>query len=150
MVLTMMIDSLAVPFPSSTSSQVNAKFPSAEHLCDTRQLTAAIARGDEEAFGWFYDRYNGRVLGLLMVLTSGHEDTARELHQLVMIKVARKLPVFDSEPLLWAWLAQVTRNVFRDYLRARARLSKQGNHPIINLPADDAAETMSDPLIHCL
>src|SRR5687767_5130016 len=123
----MIIDSLAVPFPSRHTVQVNANSPTAERSWEIRHLTAAIAKGDEQAFEWFYDQYNSRILGLLLVLTSGHEEAARELHQVVMIKVARKLPVFQTESTLWAWLAQVTRNVFRDYLRTRARVSKQRN-----------------------
>jgi len=42
-----------------------------------------------------------------------------------MIKVARKFRAFESEPQLWAWLSEVARNVFRDYLRSESRRLKR-------------------------
>ena len=77
---------------------------------DTTRLTRAIVTGDETAFSEFYDRYSGRLFGFLLVLTSGQEDAARELHQIAMVKVARKFKVIATEAELWAWLAQVARN----------------------------------------
>jgi RNA polymerase sigma-70 factor (ECF subfamily) len=88
---------------------------------DTTRLTRAIVAGDEAAFAEFYDRYSGRLYGFLLVLTSGQEEVARELHQTVMVKVARKFKVIASETELWAWLAQIARNAFIDYLRKQAR-----------------------------
>jgi RNA polymerase sigma-70 factor (ECF subfamily) len=82
-----------------------------------RELTEAIARGSEEAFEEFYERYSPRVFRLLLVVTRGDEAHARELHQCVMIKAARKLKAMHSEESLWAWLAQVARNAWKDTLR---------------------------------
>ena len=70
-----------------------------------RALTERIRRGDEQAFTEFYDSWNGRLYGFLLFLTGGHEQTAREVLQVTMIKVARKLPVFHRELDLWAWLS---------------------------------------------
>ena len=88
---------------------------------DTIRLTRAIVAGDEAAFGEFYDLYSGRLYGFLLVLTSGQEDVAREVHQIVMVKVARKFRVIATEAELWAWLAQVARNAFVDHVRKHAR-----------------------------
>ena len=88
---------------------------------DTTRLTRAIVAGDEAAFIEFYDRYSGRLYGFLLVLTSGQEDAARELHQIVMVKVARKFKVIATEDELWAWLAQVARNAFVDHVRKQGR-----------------------------
>jgi RNA polymerase sigma-70 factor, ECF subfamily len=88
---------------------------------DTTRLTQAIVGGDEAAFGEFYDRYRGRLYGFLLVLTSGQEDVAREVHQIVMVKVARKFKVIATETELWLWLAQVARNAFVDHVRKHAR-----------------------------
>jgi RNA polymerase sigma-70 factor (ECF subfamily) len=86
-----------------------------------RELTSAIARGNAEAFNLFYEQYSPRVYRLLWVITRGDESLSRELHQIVMIKAARKLKALPSEAALWAWLAQVARNGFRDILRKRKR-----------------------------
>ena len=88
---------------------------------DTTRLTRAIVAGDEAAFSEFYDRYSGRLFGFLLVLSSGQEEVARELHQIVMVKVARKFRVIASKTELWAWLSQIARNAFVDHLRKRTR-----------------------------
>lgn len=128
-----MADKLANTIPllainASIAAQEPAKVTadlSHGHGSEIGSLTRAIVDGNEEAFGRFYDQYHGRVYGLLLVLVSGREDLARELHQQAMIKVARKFRAFDSEPQLWAWLSEVARNVFRDYLRAESRRLKR-------------------------
>jgi len=89
-----------------------------------RSLTRAIVKGDEAAFGEFYDRFSGRLYGLLLFLTSGRELIAREILQLTMIKVARKFRVFENEAALWAWLSKVARNALIDYIREQSRLPK--------------------------
>jgi RNA polymerase sigma-70 factor (ECF subfamily) len=99
-----------------------ASEPSA--FVDIRSLTRAIVKGDEAAFGEFYERFSGRLYGLLLFLTSGRELIAREILQLTMIKVARKFRVFENEAALWAWLSKVARNALIDYIREQSRLPK--------------------------
>ena len=93
----------------------------AESWGDVKALTAAIARGEEEAFNWFYGEYSPRVYRFLLAVTRGDEVVCGELHQAVMIKAARKLKVFESETGLWGWLTTVARNEWRDLCRRRAR-----------------------------
>ena len=38
---------------------------------DIRALTRAIVKWDEAAFGEFYEKFSGRLYGLLLYLTSG-------------------------------------------------------------------------------
>lgn len=122
------------------------------YALEISSLSRAIVDGSEEAFGRFYDQYHGRVYGLLLVLTSGREEVARELHQQVMIKVARKFRAFDSEPQLWAWLSEVARNVFRDYLRSESRRLKRdlcanvGAEENLNQTAEHLVEWLEEAL----
>ena len=123
------------------------------YASEIASLSRAIVDGSEEAFGRFYDQYHGRVYGLLLVLTSGREEVARELHQQVMIKVARKFRVFASEPELWAWLSEVARNVFRDYLRSESRRLKRdlcaslpGAEENLNQTAEHLVEWLEEAL----
>src|SRR5262245_59160583 len=106
----MALDAISV---RKAAAEMSADFSDAG--CETKQLTRAIAGGDEEAFAKFYDQYSGRIFGLLLVFAAGREDVAHDLRQVVMIKAARKFRVFSSEAELWAWLSQVARNAFRDY-----------------------------------
>ena len=81
-------------------------------------------KGDESAFEEFYERFSGRLYGLLLFLTSGREEVAREIIQITMIKAARKFRVFQREAALWAWLSQIARNKLVDHIREQSRLPK--------------------------
>lgn len=139
----MALDAVSVPALREPGAKVRADLPEAGD--ETSELTRAIVSGDEEAFAKFYDQYSGRVFGLLLVLTSGREEVARDVQQVVMIKVARKFRVFRSEPELWAWLSQVARNAFRDYARAQMRLKRAVVHE-----SDASADPQSEPLFEWL
>ena len=88
---------------------------------DVSTLTARVASGDEAAFQEFYDTYSPQVFRFLLVLVRGNEEIAEELHQQVMIKVARKMRRIEDEQQLWKWLSQVARNAWRDLLRKQHR-----------------------------
>jgi RNA polymerase sigma-70 factor, ECF subfamily len=142
----MALDAISVPALRKPAAKVSADFPDAAD--ETSRLTRAIVSGDEEAFAKFYDQYSGRVYGLLLVMTSGREEAARDLQQIVMIKVARKLRVFRNEPELWAWLSQVVRNAFLDYARAQARRLKT---PVAHeSDASAGTDTQGGPLFEWL
>lgn len=121
---------------------------------DIGQLSRAIVAGDEAAFAQFYDLYSGRVWRFLLVLTSGQEDSSRELHQVVMIKVARKIRVFNTDQALWAWLAQVARNAFIDYIRRQNRRSEhalpRSTLDSLHTPEAQAEKYLSEWLDHAL
>jgi RNA polymerase sigma factor (sigma-70 family) len=96
-----------------------------EATLDIHALSTAIKHGDETAFARFYELYSRRLYGLLLFLTSGQEEAAREILQVTMIKVARKFRVLTNEAELWAWLSQVARNALVDHFRKQTR---QPNH----------------------
>jgi RNA polymerase sigma-70 factor (ECF subfamily) len=109
--------SMQLPNVASMSTDRPAEPSSAS----VRWLTAQIVRGNEEAFNRFYDEFSPRVFRFLIIVTAGDEDLSRELHQCVMITAARKLKTFENEEALWAWLAQVARNKWKDTCRKRKR-----------------------------
>jgi RNA polymerase sigma-70 factor (ECF subfamily) len=76
---------------------------------EVRALVAAISRGDETAFGVFYERYHSRLFRLALVLNHGDESLAQDTVQAVFITAARKLRHADSEEHLWNWLARIAR-----------------------------------------
>jgi RNA polymerase sigma-70 factor (ECF subfamily) len=84
-------------------------------------LTLAVRRGNEEAFTKLHALYSLRLYKYLLVLTKGDELEAREALQIVFVKLARKMEVFDEERRLWAWMCRLTRNVFVDRYRSRRR-----------------------------
>lgn len=85
------------------------------------RLTAEMTRGSDDAFREFFDRYFNRVLGYLLVLTRGHEDSAREAIQSAMLRVAKHIRRFDSEQAFWNWLTVLARTALVDQQRKRNR-----------------------------
>lgn len=88
---------------------------------DIRALTLAIRRGDAAAFARFYDLYSFRLYRFLLVLAHGDENTAREVCQAALTKLAKRFEVFDEERRLWAWLCTLAKNTFIDHYRAQRR-----------------------------
>jgi RNA polymerase sigma-70 factor (ECF subfamily) len=89
-----------------------------------RQWTRAVAAGDEAAFNQFFDAFSARLFRLVLLITRGDEHLAREIHQISMIKAARKFKAFDSEPELWSWLSRIARNAFVDHVRKENFVSR--------------------------
>ena len=92
---------------------------------DIRRLSQRIVDGDESAFETFFNGYSPRLYAFLLVLTSGDEHLAREVQQIVFIRVAGRFRMFDSESRLWAWLNTVARNAFVDILRKEGRHTRR-------------------------
>lgn len=95
--------------------------PPDESPVSVPEMTAAIARGDEDAFTRFHHLYWNRLYAYLMVLTKGNETHAADLAQTTMVRAAGRLPPMDSERALWAWLTRVARNALIDARRTGER-----------------------------
>ncbi len=112
------------------------------------ELTSLIARGDERAFDPFYRQYAPRLYRFLMLLTSGDETAACELHQAILLKAARKMKVFENEEQLWAWLAQIARNHRFDSLRKQLRENRF--LALFRTSPDELESTQEDPFLENL
>jgi len=84
------------------------------------RLTAEMARGSEHAYQEFYERYFDRLLRYLLVVT-GNEERAREALQSTLVRVARHVRRFDSEPAFWSWLTVLARSAASDEGRRSRR-----------------------------
>jgi RNA polymerase sigma-70 factor (ECF subfamily) len=124
-------DGSALPVPQSSGLQT---------------LTTELSRGSEQAFERFYSEYSPRLYRFALVLTRGQEDSARELHQQVMIKTCRKMKIFSDDTLLWKWLAQVTRNCWKDILRRSGRDERHATE----FPPQSAIAEADDALLQTL
>lgn len=107
---------------------------------DVRTLTLAIRRGEAAAFSRFCDLYSFRLYKFLLVLARDDND-ARELVQTVLIKLAKRVEVFDEERRLWAWLCVLAKNAFLDRCRVRQRDSRFV--PLDELPVE--LDTLANP-----
>ena len=87
-------------------------------------LTAAMARGDEDAFREFHDAYFDRLLRYLFVVTRGEDEAARDALQETFIRVARHVRAFHSADAFWSWLTVLARSAARDGSRKRSRYGR--------------------------
>jgi RNA polymerase sigma-70 factor (ECF subfamily) len=104
------------PSDSSASADASAREP-----LDVVALTRAMSIGDEMAYRTFYDAYFDRLLRYLLVVTGGNEESAREILQLTLVRVARHAKVFSTEAAFWSWLTVLARSALADETRKRRR-----------------------------
>ncbi len=85
---------------------------------DVHSLTRAIVKGEEAAFEEFYERFSGRLYGMLLFLTEA----------------------------LWAWLSQVARNALVDYVRELARRPNAVSIDVLTLALAEPSAAEEDLL----
>lgn len=91
-----------------------------QEATDDRDLLAAIALGDREAFRAFYERHGGRVLSYVRRIC-GDPTLAEEVVQEAFLSVWQRAISYRPElgaPL--GWLYTITRNKLVDQWRGRA------------------------------
>lgn len=83
------------------------------------ELAGRMSKGDTGALTICYDRYAGRVLGLLLKLVGSRED-AEDLLQVTFLEAWRRAHRFDpSRSRLDGWLYLIARSRALDHLRRR-------------------------------
>jgi len=88
---------------------------------DIEALTRRMVAGDEAAYRTFYDTYFDRLLRYLLVVTRGHEETARETLQATLVRVVRHIRIFPNDSVFWSWLTVLARSALADQTRKRQR-----------------------------
>ncbi len=86
-----------------------------------RQLTAAIASGDSEAFARFFRERFDRMYAEARRVTGRNESFCLDVVQDAMIRTIRSMKPMDTERHLWAWLRVVVQSCAYDRLRKEAR-----------------------------
>jgi RNA polymerase sigma-70 factor, ECF subfamily len=109
------------------------------------RLTSEMARGGEDAFREFYDRYFNRLLGYLLVLTRGREDLAREALQAAMLRVVKHIKGFNREDAFWSWLTVLARTALVDQERRRSRYDA-----VLERFVHESPERVETHLMECL
>jgi RNA polymerase sigma-70 factor, ECF subfamily len=104
---------------------------------EDKALVLAYQAGQEGAYQAIYDRYGARVKSLCSRML-GNPDDAAEAAQESFLRVYEGLDRFNGRYQLGAWIARVTTNVCRDYLRARRR------RPSESFPLEGAEFALSD------
>ncbi len=79
-----------------------------------------VRRGDRDAFGLLVQRYEGRLLGVLLRFVSDYE-LAREFGQEAFLRAYEKLEQFDPSRRFGPWLFRIGVNLALDFNRRRKR-----------------------------
>ena len=85
------------------------------------ELTAAIASGDTEAFGRFYEQWFDHILTEARLASRRDEHFCLDLVQDVMLRIIRSRRVFDHEDSLRRWVRVVVQSCCIDHFRAESR-----------------------------
>lgn len=111
----------------------------------TWPLTAAIARGDEEAFAEFYQRWFDRVYAKARSITRRDEAFCLDVVQDCMMRVVRSMRPLNNEPAVAAWMARTLFTTAMDRLREdqrRARREREVARRDSRSAADDLSGTL--------
>lgn len=85
---------------------------------DDRQLVECVLAGDSAAFEEIVRRKTGKVYGLCYRIAGNAED-AKDIAQLVFVKLWENLEKYDPQYAFDTWLYRMVTNVGIDYLRSR-------------------------------
>jgi RNA polymerase sigma factor (sigma-70 family) len=115
---------------------------------DVPGLTAALKRGDEEAFRCLHRHWNTRLSRYCYALAAGDEALAADVVQATYLRTLRHIRELPDEAALWAWLLCAARSAAADsrkvngrYRRALARFAEW------LAPAKPAAAPEVEPML---
>ncbi|MBI2212424.1 MAG: RNA polymerase sigma factor [Acidobacteria bacterium] len=107
---------------------------------DDRQLVDASRAGDPSAFEELVRRKTGKVFGLCCRILGNRED-AKDVAQLVFVKLWENLGKYDSSFAFDTWLYRMTSNVAIDFIRSRqSREATQSSSLRLIKTSDEAAQ----------
>jgi RNA polymerase sigma-70 factor (ECF subfamily) len=114
----------------------------ANHLSD-EQLMKQLADGNQKAAAELYDRYQGKVYGYFVRMTSDRE-ASRDLTQNVFLKVIRYAGSWKDDKVFAYWLFRIARNLLVDYYRGAKRFYDLDEHPEVGLRDQEESVRSSD------
>ena len=114
----LMITSMS--FPSSSAAGDNAVDVDAWVM----EQTQSIVDGSHSAFTAFCHRYSAQLHRYCLTLVSGNEAESYELHQLLLLRIAKHPKAISNETELWRWLKRIMRTARIDMARKQQRYGK--------------------------
>ena len=110
--------STAAPLNASLFSARTEQAASPTRL---RELTTALAKGDDKAWSEFHRDYGPGIFRYLLGGTRGDYDLAAEALQQTYLRVARYARPCDSAPMFGGWLRTLASSALNDCRRRRKR-----------------------------
>lgn len=94
--------------------------PQGAPACDEQHLVEAVRRGEDEAFGEFYERYGERVASYIAGMVGDHAR-AEDIAQDVFISALRRMRATDGPIVFKPWIYEIARNACIDEFRRNRR-----------------------------
>lgn len=85
------------------------------------QLIAACQRGDRDAFRQLFETYQDRVYSIALYFFNGDEASAKDITQLVFLKLITRVEQFRHDAEFTTWLYRLVANACLDEQRSRRR-----------------------------
>jgi RNA polymerase sigma factor (sigma-70 family) len=118
-----------------------------------KQLTAALACGDDHAWLKFHRSYGPAVFRQLLALTKGDEDLAKEALQQTYLRIAKHVRTCEVEAIFKGWRRTVARTALQDCWRRRRSfmglLVRKHQEPL-ELPNSSSDERLMEALDQAL
>ena len=105
--------------PTLNSALLIARMEQAASPSRLRELTSALARGDDAAWSEFHRDYGPGIFRYLLAGTHGDYDLAAEALQQTYLRVARYARPCDSAPMFAGWLKTLASSALNDCRRRR-------------------------------
>jgi RNA polymerase sigma-70 factor (ECF subfamily) len=105
---------------------------------DDRELVSA-SRQDPSAFEELVRRKGGKVYGICYRVIGNAED-AKDISQLVFIKLWENLEKYDPEFTFDTWLYRMVQNVAIDFLRSRSSREATANSSLRLVKTEESAD----------
>ena len=111
---------------SVETSTADSALPEARgfSFADTPGLTAALGRGDEDAFRFLHAQWNGRILRYCFALAAGDDALAHELSQAIYLRIFKHIRRMPDEASLWGWITCAARSAACDLRRVGGRYGR--------------------------
>ncbi|HXG57804.1 MAG TPA: RNA polymerase sigma factor [Thermoanaerobaculia bacterium] len=106
---------------------------------DDRELVRTIRQGDAEAFEQLVRRKTGKVYALCYRIIGNSED-AKDIAQLVFIKLWENLEKYDPQYAFDTWLYRMVTNVAIDFMRSRQSRENAVNSNLRLVKTSEEAE----------
>jgi RNA polymerase sigma-70 factor, ECF subfamily len=106
---------------------------------DDRALVDASRQGDPSAFEELVRRKSGKVYGICYRVVGNSED-AKDISQLVFIKLWENLEKYDPSFTFDTWLYRMVQNVAIDFLRSRTSREATANSALRLVKTEESAD----------
>lgn len=110
----------ASPTADDKSKRLKKLRKNREDEAETLEIIDEIRAGNKNAYQGLMDRYKSQVAGVAYRMVGDYDD-AKDVTQLVFVKMVKNLHRYDPSKRFSTWLYRITVNASIDYIRKHKR-----------------------------